>query len=55
MYDALGRLVKVLVNGYEQKGNYTVTLNASDLSSGVYFYKLTAGGVVLVKKAVFIK
>lgn len=55
MFDALGSLVKVLMNQYKQKGNYSITLDASDLPSGVYFYKLTAGKAMLVKKAVLIK
>ena len=40
IYDELGREVKTLVNQYESKGKYDVNFNASNLSSGIYFYQL---------------
>ncbi len=43
MYDALGRQVKVLSNEYMEAGNYSYTLNADGLSSGVYIVRLSAG------------
>ncbi len=43
VYDILGREVATLVNKQQQPGNYEVEFNASNLSSGVYFYKLTVG------------
>jgi outer membrane protein assembly factor BamB len=42
VYDALGRKVKTLVEGFKQSGSYEITFNAKDLSSGVYIYRLTA-------------
>ncbi len=42
VYDILGREVLSLVDGVETAGRHEVTLNASDLSSGVYFYRLKA-------------
>jgi len=42
VYDVLGRKVKTLVDGFKQNGNYEVTFNANDLSSGVYIYRITA-------------
>jgi hypothetical protein len=42
VYDILGREVKTLVNGLQNSGAHDVQLNASDLSSGVYFYTIRA-------------
>jgi hypothetical protein len=41
LYDVLGREVKRLVNEEQQAGKYTVKFEAGDLSSGVYFYKIS--------------
>jgi hypothetical protein len=38
-----------------QPGNYTYTWNAGDLSTGIYFYKITAGKYSEIKKAVVVK
>jgi photosystem II stability/assembly factor-like uncharacterized protein len=40
VYDITGRLVSDLINGYKNKGNYSINYNASSLSSGIYFYTL---------------
>ncbi|HEY9165233.1 MAG TPA: T9SS type A sorting domain-containing protein [Candidatus Kryptonia bacterium] len=45
VYDALGRMVETLVDQRETAGNHSVTFNASHLSSGVYFYRLSAGSL----------
>jgi hypothetical protein len=55
LYNALGQTVKVLVNGYKQAGNYSVNFNASDLPSGIYFYRLEEGQFSQVKKMILIK
>ncbi len=44
VYDILGREITTLVNEYKQGGSYDVDFNASELSSGIYFYKITANG-----------
>ncbi len=41
LYDILGREVKRLVNEEQQAGKYSVKFEAGDLSSGVYFYKIS--------------
>ncbi len=51
----LGREVSTLVNGALQPGKYEVSWNASNFSSGIYLYKLTAGDFNLVKKMTLIK
>ena len=43
VYDLLGREVATLVNEVQKSGNYEVKFDASELSSGIYFYKLQAG------------
>lgn len=55
VYDLLGREVESLVNGQLTTGTYEVNWNAIKFSSGVYFYKLTAGDFNLVKKMSLIK
>lgn len=55
VYDVLGKAVKSLVNENKAAGSYTVTFDASNLSSGVYFYRLSAGENTLLKKMNLIK
>lgn len=55
VYDILGREVKELVNEFKNAGNFSVEFNASTLSSGSYFYKLSSGDKVQVKKMTLIK
>jgi len=63
LYDVLGREVKTLAEGTYEAGYYNVTLNASDLASGVYFYRMTAhpkdgqqaGRYTAVKKLLVVK
>lgn len=43
VYDLLGREVAVLVNHVESAGTHEVTINASNLPSGVYLCRLQAG------------
>jgi len=43
IYDISGRKVKTLVDQNQNSGKHSVTLDASDLASGVYIYKLKAG------------
>ena len=42
VYDILGREVTTLVNKVQKPGNYEVKFNASELASGLYFYRITA-------------
>jgi hypothetical protein len=63
LYDLLGREVAVLVNEMKAPGSYTAQLNASQLASGVYFYRLTAratdgghaGTYIVTRKMVLMK
>jgi len=55
VYDVLGKEMRTLVNETKSAGSYKVTFQASDLPSGVYFYKLTAGSFVSTKKLIVMK
>jgi len=55
IYDILGNKIKTLVDEYKQAGTYSIEFNASNLASGVYFYKLTAGQFTSTKKLLLLK
>jgi len=55
VFDVSGKEVAVLVNGMKQQGIYTVDFNASNLASGIYFYRIETGEFTAVKKMVLIK
>lgn len=55
VYDILGNIVKELINEYRHAGQYTVTLNAEGLSSGIYLYELASNGNRIVKKLSVLK
>jgi len=55
VYNLLGKEVAVLVNGMRNAGPQSVTFNAPNFASGVYFYKLEAGSTVLSKKMMLLK
>jgi photosystem II stability/assembly factor-like uncharacterized protein len=56
VFDMLGRDVKKLVHSTQSAGTYNVTFDASDLSSGIYFYTLEADGAIIgTKKMVLVK
>jgi hypothetical protein len=55
VYDLLGREVAVLVNERKAPGNYEVRFDASGLSSGVYFYRLTAGSFAQTRSMILVK
>jgi len=55
IFDALGREVSTMVNGFKSAGEYNVEFNASSLASGIYLYRLQAGSFVETKKLVLMK
>lgn len=55
VYDLLGEEVTTLVNENKSAGQYSVRWNASSLSSGVYFYRITAGSFVETKQMLLVK
>jgi hypothetical protein len=55
VFDVLGNEVATLVNEEKPAGNYEVDFNASQLSSGIYLYKLTTGNFIQTRKMILIK
>jgi hypothetical protein len=62
VYDVLGNEITTLVNEMKSAGNYEVTFNTADqssgkfsLSSGIYFYKISIGNYTQTKKMMLIK
>ena len=55
IYDMVGKEVATLVNEVRNTGTYEVQFNASNLSSGAYFYRLETSGFVDTKKMMLIK
>lgn len=55
VYNVLGQKIETLVNGDFTAGKHSVSFNAENLSSGVYFYELKAGSQHLVRKMNLVK
>ena len=55
VYDILGQEVKTLVNEIKPVGTYSMLFDGSNLSSGIYFYKMTAEDFSAIKKMLLIK
>lgn len=55
VYDALGREIQVLLDRQLRPGSYEVDFQGGERSSGIYFYKLTAGDFTDMKKMVLVK
>lgn len=55
VFDAIGREVKELVNGFEEAGVHELRFNAGSLASGVYFYRVQFENNITTKKMILIK
>ena len=55
IFDITGKEIETLVNSSLSKGSYSVNFNASNLSTGIYFYKLISGSFSETKKMMLIK
>lgn len=55
VYDILGREIVTFFNETKLSGKYEVEFDASELPSGTYIYKLTAGNYQMIRKMLFIK
>lgn len=55
VYDVLGKVVKEKKAGRFEPGNHKMKVDASHLSSGIYFYKLEAGKYLGIKKMILLK
>jgi uncharacterized delta-60 repeat protein len=55
VFNSLGEEVADLLHETKPAGNYSVSFSASQLSSGVYFYKIFAGSFVETKKMIYLR
>lgn len=55
IFDILGREIITLVNEEKPAGKYSVDFNASNLASGIYYYRIQAGGYTDIKKCLLLK
>ena len=55
VYNTLGEKVVALLNEEKEAGHYQVTFEASSLTSGVYFYRITSGEFMQSKKLIVLK
>ncbi|MBS1553195.1 MAG: T9SS type A sorting domain-containing protein [Bacteroidetes bacterium] len=55
IYNLLGKEVMSLINDFKKAGSYNLSFDGSNLPSGVYYYKITAGNFEQVKKMILVK
>lgn len=55
LFNVLGEKIKTLYSGTQKSGEHKLSLDATQLSSGLYFYKLTSKNYVRVKKLILLK
>jgi hypothetical protein len=55
VYNSLGQKVATLINNEMNSGSHKIKFNASNLSSGIYYYKIEAGEFREVKKMILIR
>jgi hypothetical protein len=55
VFDVTGREIEQLINTELTPGEYSYQFNASNYSSGIYFYRLESGGFSETRKMVIIK
>ncbi len=55
VYDVLGKEVATVINEEKPSGSYEIEFDATNLPSGVYFYRLQAGSFIETKKMVLMK
>jgi len=55
VYDVLGNEIATLINEEKSAGTYEVEFSAEALTSGIYFYSLTAGSFTETKKMILLR
>jgi len=55
VYNILGNKVATLLNGFKPAGRHSISFNATNLSSGVYFYRINSNGFVETRKMILEK
>ncbi|KAA3611073.1 MAG: T9SS C-terminal target domain-containing protein [Calditrichaeota bacterium] len=55
IYDSMGKSVRTLVHKKQNKGAYSISVDADNLASGIYYYTLKAGNFKQTKKMLLVK
>jgi hypothetical protein len=55
VYDLQGREVKIIIDGLQKAGSFKAEFNASELASGIYFYKLSSDNISFTRKMILVK
>ncbi len=55
IYNTMGELIDILLNDYKKAGTHEVKFTAKQISSGIYFYRITTQNFIQTKKMLFIK
>ena len=55
VYNVIGEEIKTLVSEYQSPGQHNVMFDASELSNGVYFYRIKSGQYTDMKKMILTK
>ena len=55
VYNMMGQKIATLISGNLRAGVHHIHWNASDIASGIYFYRLEAGSMVVSKKLTLLK
>ena len=55
VFNMLGESVGLLVDEYRTAGHHEVRFNADGLSSGTYFYRMTANGTVITRRMLLLR
>ena len=55
IYDAAGKEVKSIVNGFREAGSYQVTFEAQNFASGIYYYRIITSDFIQTNKMILIK
>ena len=55
VFDVVGNEIAILVDEFRQAGRYEVVFDASELSSGIYFFQLESGDFIQAKKMILMR
>jgi len=55
LYNMLGELVNTIAEGMYEAGNHKIVVDAANLASGTYMYRIVAGGFVETKKMILLR
>ncbi len=55
VYNLLGEEITTLIDGYKTQGNHSINFDGHNLSSGIYFYRITTNKMIITKKMLLMK